>query len=85
MLKKKETIIQPRCSVFKRHLSGAITTNLGKYASHVQLAYEHNKDPTQASNFHKHRQKGRKKEKKKGKKEKEKKIGDPTSISFLTI
>lgn len=74
MLKKKKNLAsQPRCLVFKSHLSGAITINLGKYASHVQLAYEHNKDPMQASNFHKHRPKGRKKEKKKGKKEKEKK------------
>lgn len=45
----------------KRQLSCAITTNLGKYASHVWLGHESNKDPTQASNFHKHRQKEKKK------------------------
>lgn len=53
-------------------LSGAVTTNLGKYASHALLAHESNKDPTQASNFHKHHQK-------------KKKLGDPTSIGFLTV
>lgn len=66
-------VSQPRCLVFKRHLSGAITTNLGKYASHVQLAYEHNKDPTQASNFHKHRQKEERKKRKREKKKRKKK------------
>jgi len=60
-----------RAPVFKRQLSGAVTTNLGKYASHALLARESNKDPTQASNFHKHHQK--------------KKLGDPTSIGFLTV
>lgn len=61
-----------------------VTTNLGKYASHVQLAYESNKNPTQASNFYKHCGQGKKK-KKKEKGWWRKKIGDPTSISFLTI
>lgn len=58
----------------------------------MRVAYERNKDPTQASNFHKHRQKvgGKKKNKKRKKrkgekKEKKKKLDDPTSISFLTI
>lgn len=57
----------------------------------MRVAYERNKDPTQASNFHKHLQKGGKKKNKKRKKrkgekkEKKKKLDDPTSISFLTI
>lgn len=58
--KKKATITKSlwyhsqRALVFKRQLSGAVTTNLGKYASHALLTHESNKDPTQASNFHKH-------------------------------
>lgn len=62
-----------------------VTTDLGKYASHVQLAYEHNKDPTQASNFHKHRQKEERKKRKRKKRKGKKKNRWPYSISFLTI
>lgn len=52
--------------LLKRQLSDAVTTNLGKYASHALLGHESNKDPTQASNFHKHQQgRGRERGKKK--------------------
>lgn len=81
---KKNIVSQPKCLVFKRQLSCAITINLGKYASHGLLAHESNKNPMQASNFHKHHQKEKKKKKeKKGeKKKKKKKIGWPYLYQF---